>query len=255
MATTKARSSRKSGTSTKATRVAKSSNAAKTSRTTKVAKTAKTAKVAKKAARATRKKPTRTAGTTRTGGKATASASKSGKPARGASGWPTAYAFEIPMSRATLEKVVADIEPLRSLRSSYLTFFYLPVEERIGEWRFAGTTRNLAAAIEQIGIYENTMFARPEDRALEPVEGMLEGDVLEIGSPETVWGDNPERTFQDSLVEKLPPYRLIVYALGGAPHDHLGFAIVEVRDLGRYARRKPDTRRPEEWPPEGEEDF
>ena len=85
----------------------------------------------------------------------------------------------------------------------------------------------------------------------EQLASLLEGNVLEIGSPENVWGDNPGATFQDEWDEALPANHVITFAKGGAPYDDIGFAILEVASLDSFAGREPDTRRPEEWPEEG----
>lgn len=184
--------------------------------------------------------------------------------AKASTSWATVtYPFPVPLSRESLGRALEQLDALRALRASYLTFFFLPVEERIGQWRFAGASSDLAAAIEQIGAYGASMMRRPDESPVEQLASMMEGEVLEIGTPETVWGYRKNATFQDVLdeqdedeegeplpVEKLPPYQLILFAQGGAPYDDFGFAIVEVKTLGAYQGRKPDTRRPSTWPEE-----
>lgn len=154
-----------------------------------------------------------------------------------------AYPFPLPMTREVLVRALADLGALRALRAPYLCFFFLPVEERIGEWRFAGTATDAGTAFERLGAYASTM-------GLGPRVDMLEGEVLEVGSPETAGLRSPGATFQDEWPEPLPPYRVIVYAVGGAPYDDFGIAILEANSLGPFEGRAPDTRRPDEWPDE-----
>lgn len=134
-------------------------------------------------------------------------------------------------------------DALRSLSAvpgRYLVFVMIPVEERIGEWRFAGRGDDLVAAFEAMrqfcaelgmtGAADVSMFVT-ELRAMEALAFEVSGSFAER------WDG-----------AALPPHRVVLLAEGDAPQDDVGFAVLEADHFGAFAAFEPETARPDSWP-------
>ncbi|VTR99935.1 unnamed protein product [Gemmata massiliana] len=72
----------------------------------------------------------------------------------------TAYPKPVPLSRA--DALVFLTEPAPDVSAMFLAFVMLPVEERIGEWRFAGAARSLNGAFVRIAEFAEVLgMAQP----------------------------------------------------------------------------------------------
>ena len=68
------------------------------------------------------------------------------------------------LSKAQYEELLANPDRARAITGRFACFQMIPVEERIGEWRFAGTAENLADAFERCGSLPLRIWP-PEDAA------------------------------------------------------------------------------------------
>lgn len=145
---------------------------------------------------------------------------------------------------------------LPTIEGNFLCFFYLLMEERIGDWRYAGHASTLGEALARIDAFQREMHAlawagEPEEtyEPLEMLTELLTADVLEMP-------DEPSSGYAYAHLSRyeIGPHRVILFGEGGAPHDDMGLCIVEVpTSTHALLQRAPENERPETWPAPGEE--
>lgn len=150
-----------------------------------------------------------------------------------------AYPKPVPFSRADALAFIAD--PTPDVAGTFLAFVMIPAEPRIGEWRFAGAVRSLAAAFSRFAEFHQA-FGGPAAVAREGVAETVRQDALVIWPQlEDGWSRGPEF---GGLT-----HRVVFFGEGAAPHDDFGLCIVEVEpgDGESFLGREPETQRPAEW--------
>lgn len=145
---------------------------------------------------------------------------------------------------------------LPAIDGTFLCFLMIPVEERIGEWRYAGHAGALGAALARLDAFQREMHdvaweGAPEEtpEPLELLAELLTAEVLEMPDP-------PDSGYSHAHLRPydLGPHRVILLGEGGAPHDDIGLCVVEVPSADHHlTRRAPENQRPETWPAPGEE--
>jgi hypothetical protein len=151
----------------------------------------------------------------------------------------TAYPQDLPLtSEAALEIYRSSLDLVSG--GCFLSFVQIPLEERMGEWRFAGHSDSLQAAMRNVATYCLNM--RLVDVDHDGFEELLELTASELAT------DQDWQSIWDAEFEALE-YRLVIAAEGDAPLDDSGFCIVEVESLEAvgFVGRRADTSIPEEW--------
>lgn len=141
--------------------------------------------------------------------------------------------------------------PEEAAERAYLTFMMIPVEERIGEWRFSGVARTLRDAILRIADFgrEIGMTEHPRESI---VADWLEAEALEV------WTDVSKAWSYDALpLAEIGAHDVVLFAEGQAPYDDFGFAVLEIASLEKspFRDRIPDTSRPEGASVEDEDEL
>jgi hypothetical protein len=118
----------------------------------------------------------------------------------------------------------------------------IPVEERLGEYRFAGASRSLAEAIRRVAEFADAVGLRDPRRP----EGLLR--VLLEDNPGEGYDGEYEYP-KEAPIDLAEPHRLVLCVQYGAPYDDLGVCIVEIESLAgsAYEGRAPETQPPEGW--------
>ncbi len=144
----------------------------------------------------------------------------------------------LPLEREGGLRLVNHLDQSEAPPGTFLTFVMIPIEDRIGEWRFAGATTSLAESVRQVGRFWAALGVS-YDEGMAMLHRLLEPEEWEEG-----WHFPP-----DPPVEVSGPHRLILCVQGEAPYDDVGVSIVEVASLAGsgYEGRAPSTERPEEW--------
>jgi hypothetical protein len=62
----------------------------------------------------------------------------------------TAYPAPLPLGREAALALLDRPEEFDATAGAFLTFVEVPIEERVGEWRFAGASGSLAGAVRQV---------------------------------------------------------------------------------------------------------
>jgi hypothetical protein len=134
-------------------------------------------------------------------------------------------------------------EPGEEAERALLTFVMIPVEERIGEWRFAGTAGSLGQALSGIVDFAVAMGMTQQSRDI-ALRDWLEQEALEV------WTDVSKAWSYESLpLDEIGDHQVVLFAEGQAPYDDFGFCVLELASLegSPFRGRTPDTSRPQEW--------
>lgn len=135
------------------------------------------------------------------------------------------------------------------MRGAYLCFVMIPVEERIGEWRYAGAAESQAGVLAALQSFQQALF----------------GDWLPAGFSFADWVENMDMDLAGAWSYRYLPledpdqreHQVILFAEGGAPYDDAGLAILEIPSMAAspFAGRSPEIKRPGAWDgPDGDED-
>ena len=148
----------------------------------------------------------------------------------------SAFPNPLPFSRAAALEMLDRLESLDDLNSDFLIFVMIPIEERTGEWRFAGHRERLSDAFRCVGEF-GAAIGMSEDGGTDFLRQMLGSAVIEV------------RTEPSPAPISLGSHRVILCGEGQAPYDDTGFCIVEIAELkgSGFADRLPETTPPEEW--------
>ncbi|MFZ5786681.1 MAG: hypothetical protein ACOY3Y_09595 [Acidobacteriota bacterium] len=125
-------------------------------------------------------------------------------------------------------------------RGAFVCFAMIPVEERIGEWRFAGAAASVGEAFAVLAQFHQALGWKPR-RAKSVAEELLAEPALEV------WLD-AQRAWSAAELP-LEGNELVLLAEGQAPFDDVGLCIVKVSSLeaSGFAGRAPETELPETW--------
>jgi hypothetical protein len=147
----------------------------------------------------------------------------------------SAFPGPLPMQREAALKVLDRLDDFDSLRGTFLCFVMIRLEERFGEWRYAGVSESLADAVRRVEEFARTMLGSPESGFLRSLFGMTW--VNEWNYP------------QQTPIDGVGPHRLVLCVRSDAPYDDVGACIVEIPSLvgSPFEGRLPETTFPEEW--------
>lgn len=153
----------------------------------------------------------------------------------------TAYPAPLALGRDAALALLLRLDEFDSASGEFLSFVQIPLEERIGEWRYAGASGSLAQAVRRIEEFVAVM------RRVAP--GLPHGLVRELldntagcETDESIYPRESPRTVSG-------PHRVVLCVQYGAPHEGLGAGVVEVETLmgSSFAGVAPETDPPEEW--------
>lgn len=154
---------------------------------------------------------------------------------------PSSYPCPIPLSLPDAVTLFAGGAAFAPLRGAYLCFVMIPVEERIGEWRFAGTADSPAAAIATFDAFLKAISLGQGGEDFS-ARSLLESGVMDLDFKSS-W------SYSGLPLDEIGEHQVILLAEGGAPYDDAGLAILEVPSLAGspFASRAPQTERPRTW--------
>ncbi|WP_439621996.1 hypothetical protein [Gemmata sp.] len=153
----------------------------------------------------------------------------------------TAYPAPLPLGRNAALELLTRVDVFDATGGEFLTFVQIPVEERVGEWRFAGASRSLAQAVRRVEEFAGELRRVAPGLPADPLRELL---------------DNTAGCESDGFVypRELPvavgcPHRIVVCVQYGAPYEGLGAGVVEVESVAAssFAGVEPQTDPPEEW--------
>lgn len=147
--------------------------------------------------------------------------------------------LRLPLSRPLVDRLVADAE-LAAESGAFLCFVMIPVEERLGEWRFAGTATRLGDAVARLRAFMRAI-GLPTDTG-DPLREWL-GALDLATAPDEAW------SYDNLPLREIGEHRVILLAEGGAPYDDAALCILDVFTLAgsAFAGRSPETERPAAW--------
>jgi hypothetical protein len=155
----------------------------------------------------------------------------------------SAFPGPLPLSGDVALEALGRLDDFNATGGKFLSFVMVPLEERVGEYRFAGVSRSLAAAFRRLEEFADAMQFETilfQDREF---NGLLRHLLEEMG------GDDEYSYPRKAPVRVAGPHRLILCVQYGAPYEGLGACVVEIPALAGspYDRRLPETDFPEEW--------
>jgi hypothetical protein len=154
----------------------------------------------------------------------------------------SAFPGALPLSREAALDLLDRLDEFNATGGTFLTFVMLPLEERIGEYRFAGASRSLAEAVRRVEEFADAMHLHNPGRPGGLLRVLLEDN--------TGAGYDSEYEYpREAPIELDVPHRLVLCVQYGAPYDNLGACVLEVPALAgsAYDGRPPETDFPEEW--------
>jgi hypothetical protein len=160
---------------------------------------------------------------------------------------PSAYPRPVPLSQADAHALARELGSWPDVAGTFLVFEMIPLESRIGEWRFVGAARSLLGAFERIAEFGMAFGAEPQ-AARDGIADLIGSTVLEVYQRlEDGWDRPPD-------LNKLSTHRVVFFGLGGAPYDCFGLCILEVEpEEGEpFFARLPETHY-HDSPEEGEQ--
>ncbi|MBX7222456.1 MAG: hypothetical protein K1Y36_21080 [Blastocatellia bacterium] len=149
----------------------------------------------------------------------------------------------IPFSRPDALEIIAENRHMADINGVFLTFVMIPVEERLGEWRFAGVCPSLVQALHQLSLFASEVGLTTVDEEI-PLQQWVRNEALEIvTNPAESW------SFSGLPQHEIGPHQTILLGEGQAPYDDFAFCILEIESLDGhpFANRFPETHQPEEW--------
>lgn len=119
----------------------------------------------------------------------------------------------------------------------------IPIIERVGEWRFAGTATNFGQALQRLGEFIAELPIRewsgPPLTALAEF-GTVEGIAYSDDEVREGWSYPPEH-------EDLSDHEIVVFGEGQATADDFGLCVLEVPSFRRVRRPLAGARVRSEW--------
>ncbi|MDI1477539.1 hypothetical protein [Polyangium sp. y55x31] len=152
------------------------------------------------------------------------------------------FPHPLPLSLEAARALFTGDASFADVRGVLLCFVMIPVEERIGAWRFAGVARRAPEIVQVLDGFIRAMSMNPgiQDPALD----MLNSSAMMIWD-----GADDTWSYGDLPLEEIGKHAVVLLAEGGAPYDDVGLCIVEIPSLegSPFEHRAPETTRPEAW--------
>lgn len=151
------------------------------------------------------------------------------------------YPAPLPLSREAALEMLSRLDEFDSTGGAFLTFVQIPLEERIGERRFAGTSNSLAQSVERVEQFMAVMRRTAPGLPSGLLQQLLE-NTAGCEADEYVYPRESPRPVGCS-------HRVVLSVQYGAPYEGLGVGIVEIEALAGtpFAEITPETNPPEEW--------
>jgi hypothetical protein len=155
----------------------------------------------------------------------------------------SAFPGPLPLSRDVALEALGHKGDEGATAGKFLSFVMVPVEERVGEYRFAGVSRSLAGALRRVEEFADAMQFATMMFSDREFNGLLRWLLEEMDS------DDEYGYPRKAPVRVAGPHRLILCVQYGAPYEGLGACVVEIPALAGspYDQRRPETDFPEEW--------
>jgi hypothetical protein len=142
------------------------------------------------------------------------------------------------------------LEEAKQISGGYLSFLEIPIIERFGQWRFAGSATNFGDALLRLVELIDTLYSKQSmTESLAMLKSIVADEVMMFPDEDdwddwSTWGGN----FNEKYVE-IGEYQDIVWAEGGAPYDDRAINIVEVADLANhpYVNSPIEKHIPQAW--------
>jgi hypothetical protein len=154
----------------------------------------------------------------------------------------SAYPAPLPLGRQAALELLDRLEAFDASGGEFLTFVQIPLEERIGEWRFAGASNSLGQAVRQIEDYTTTMR--------QTAYGLPVGLLRSLLDNTAGWAETDEFMYpRESPCRVGCVHRVVLCVQYGAPYEGLGAGVIEVESVAAslFAGTQPQTAIPEEW--------
>ncbi|MDC3955070.1 hypothetical protein [Polyangium jinanense] len=148
----------------------------------------------------------------------------------------------LPLSLEAAQALFTGDASFADVRGVLLCFVMIPVEERIGEWRFAGVASRAVEIVQVLDHFIHAMSMSPGIK--DPALDMLSSSAMMI------WDGVVDTWSYGHLpLEEIGKHEVVLLAEGGAPYDDFGLCIVEIPSLegSPFENRAPETTRPEAW--------
>jgi hypothetical protein len=155
----------------------------------------------------------------------------------------SAYPHPVPLSQTSAVDLVTRLGQWPDVPGTFISYVMIAVEERIGEWRFAGASRSLAAAFGRLGEFAEALGVEIGLTGRAAMAQTLASTALEYpASLEEGYSSIP-------YIAGLTAPRVVLFCQGGAPYDDFGLCILEVepKDSKAFFARAPETEFPETW--------
>jgi hypothetical protein len=154
----------------------------------------------------------------------------------------SAFPGALPLKREVALELLDRPEHCAAAGGTFLTFVMIPLEERVGEYRFAGASHSLADAFRRAEDFGDAMNLHQPGRPRRMLRTLLEDN--------TGAGHDGEYSYpHEAPLDVGMPHRLVLCVQYGAPYDDTGVCVVEIPALdgSPYDGRKPGTAFPPEW--------
>jgi uncharacterized protein (TIGR02996 family) len=155
----------------------------------------------------------------------------------------SAFPAPLPLSRDVALEALGRLDDFDATGGKFLSFVMVPLEERVGAYRFAGASRSLAGAFRRVEEFADAMQFATMMFPDREYNGVLRFLLEECDT------DHEEVYPRKAPVDVTGPHRLVLCVEYGAPYEGLGACIVEIPWLegSPYDQRPPETDLPEEW--------
>jgi hypothetical protein len=149
------------------------------------------------------------------------------------------FPHPLPLTQPAALAMLSRLDDFHSARGHFVAYVMVPLEERYGEYRFAGGGETLTDVLLAVESFAQVMrLVQPDDPGL--VKRLLEFN-----------GTGPDDYCypRKAPIADLGEHELILCVQSGAPYDDHGVCIVELPALAgtRFEGRAPDTIFPREW--------
>lgn len=148
------------------------------------------------------------------------------------------------LSRDRVLHFIDHPDEARAIAGSYVCFLMIPITERIGQWRFAGTATDFGGALSRLGELSLRLGQKADD-PLAALRPLCEDGPVAFG------GDKYRERWSLSMLEtaELGAHEIVVFGEGQAPYDDVGVCIFEVPDLSGhpFAARPIEDHIPKAW--------
>jgi hypothetical protein len=124
----------------------------------------------------------------------------------------SAFPGALPRSREAALDLLDRLDEFNATGGAFLTFVEIPLEERIGEYRFAGASRSLAGAVRRAEEFARVMLLTDPNNPNRLLRSLLE-DNADSGY------DSGYSYPREAPVGVDVPHRLVLCIQNGAPYE------------------------------------